>query len=215
MVSRPFALNGHKRSPATKPGLAMPNITRRHYRPELLPDPRIFYESELGPPRRGPSRGWVSYPCPFCDSNATGKRKYSAAFGVNLYSPRGPFKCLRCDKAGDIIGFVMQRYGLSFKAAAQSVGAWDAWPTPDTLRQIERRQRECEALRLRKAEEHKRLLALRDELLAARCLYRDVTQQLTESRGGDAEWHLLPRLHDYVHECDMKYCAAAGLEFSE
>ena len=190
----------------------MPNIARRHFRAELLPIPSAFYERELGRLSR-PSRGWASCQCPFCDSQG-GKRRRgrSSAFAVNLTT--GGFNCFKCGAKGDMLTFVMLRDRLDFKHAAQTLGAWDESPSDETLRKIEQRQREREAQKQREAEDHAHLLSLRDNLLMARRLYREIPEQLQNSGAADA-WHLLALLHDYTRELDMEYCAFAGLEYAE
>jgi hypothetical protein len=89
------------------------------FRKELLPPAASFYERELGELRR-PSRGWASPKagCPFHDS------KSKTSFSVNLDT--GGFYCFGCGaKGGDVAAFVMLRDKVDFKAAAQSLGAWD------------------------------------------------------------------------------------------
>jgi hypothetical protein len=86
------------------------------FRRELLPPARAFYEGEVGKLTR-PSRGWAKANCPFH------KSKSGTSFSVNIET--GGFHCFGCDaRGGDLIDFVMLRDHLSFKAAAQSLGAW-------------------------------------------------------------------------------------------
>lgn len=186
----------------------MRNIARNHFRPELLPQPQSFYERELGRLSR-PSRGWASCPCPFHESN--GKRKRSTAFAVNLAT--GAFNCLSCGTKGDLVKFVMLRNGVDFKAAAQLLGAWDQAPSFETLRRAREREQQREAALLRMAADHAHLIALRDNLLAARQQCREIETKLSENPGGDDLWYRLALLHSITRELDMQYCAFAGLEF--
>jgi hypothetical protein len=96
----------------------MANMARTdRFRRELLPIPRIFYENALGKLTK-PSRGWARGRCPFHES------KSGLSFSVNLDS--GGFYCFGCQASGgDVVSFVQRRDGLTFKAAAQSLGAWD------------------------------------------------------------------------------------------
>jgi DNA primase len=71
---------------------------------------------------------------------------------VNLAS--GAFHGFGCDAhGGDLIAFVRLRDRLSFKDAAQRLGAWDEVPLPETVRRLEaqrqeqQRQRELEQRR--------------------------------------------------------------------
>jgi CHC2-type zinc finger protein len=95
---------------------------------ERLPHPRFFYEREGLKPGRPNRKGWALA--------ATGclfhKSKSRKSFFLNLNS--GAYKCFGCDaKGGDLVSFVMQRSGLSFKEAAQSLGAWDGHAAPNPL----------------------------------------------------------------------------------
>jgi len=193
----------------------MANIARQHFRPELLPAPRNFYEREFGRLSR-PSRGWASCKCPFHESGG-GRRKRSRSFAVNLGT--GAFNCFHCGAKGDLIKFVMLRDGLDFKAAAQVLGAWDESPSPETLRKVAERERERQAEELRRAEERRRRLELCGHLHAAISLEREISNQLDalHRAGGDEDpcWELLSLLLDYERECDRQYCRFAGLECSQ
>ena len=43
---------------------------REHFRRELLPAPKPFYESELGPLARPDRKGWAKANCPFHHSKS-------------------------------------------------------------------------------------------------------------------------------------------------
>jgi hypothetical protein len=86
-----------------------------HFKRELLPRAQDFYERELGRLSR-PSRGWAKATCPFHPDKHP---------SLNLNLTSGGFLCFACQaKGGDVIDFIMQRDGLSFKSAAQLLGAW-------------------------------------------------------------------------------------------
>jgi CHC2-type zinc finger protein len=92
----------------------------RRFRKDLLPQPRTFYERELGEFRRQDSHGWAKPKagCPFHPS------KSKQSFSVNLRT--GGFYCFGCQaKGGDIVAYVMKRDGLGFIDAAKALGAWD------------------------------------------------------------------------------------------
>jgi hypothetical protein len=87
-----------------------------HFRRELLPPPRTFYERELGKLGR-PSRDWSQVSCPFHRPDK------HPSFSVNLSS--GGFLCFSCGaRGGNVVDFLIQRDGISFKAAALQLGAW-------------------------------------------------------------------------------------------
>lgn len=86
-----------------------------------LPDSVSFYEAEGVPLKgRGP---WRNGPCGFHGG--------SDSFRVNVDS--GGFICMNCGvKGGDVVAFVMERYGVDFVTAAKRLGAWvdDGKPEP-------------------------------------------------------------------------------------
>lgn len=76
--------------------------------------PFEFYLKELGLERYGYRSGhWaLAGLCPFHNDNSAG------SFKVNLQS--GAYKCFSCGAGGgDVIAFLRERYGLSFKDALQ------------------------------------------------------------------------------------------------
>jgi len=86
------------------------------FRPELLPAPRQFYETEGVKPGRPNHKGWCPGRCPFHNS------KSGKSFAVHI---DGAFVCRGCGVRGhDVIAFLRLRYGLSFKEACQQLGAW-------------------------------------------------------------------------------------------
>lgn len=88
------------------------------FRKDRLPPARVFYERELGSLSRPNRKGWALGRCPFHKSTS------GRSFSVNVDS--GEFRCFGCDAhGGDVLSFLRQRDGLSFKDAAQRLGAWD------------------------------------------------------------------------------------------
>jgi hypothetical protein len=91
------------------------STTRGGFQPEWLPSPAEFFAGELGKLRKSGS-GWASVLCPFHDD-------HSPSLSVNLST--GAFRCHACGASGgDVLAFAMLRHGLSFKSAAQLLGAW-------------------------------------------------------------------------------------------
>lgn len=91
--------------------------TTLHFEKSLLPPARVFYEQEIGRVRRPDRKGWARVSCPFHQPDR------HPSLSVNLNS--GGFFCFSCGvRGGDILDFLRQRYGISFKAAAQQLGAW-------------------------------------------------------------------------------------------
>jgi len=80
---------------------------------ENLPEPCAFYEGE-GLSLKG--RGlWRMTSCPFHGG--------SDSFSINAQS--GGFKCWACGAhGGDVLSFLMQRYGVGFVEGARKLGAW-------------------------------------------------------------------------------------------
>jgi hypothetical protein len=162
----------------------MPNVARSgRFRKELLPPARTFYEHEFGELRRSDSRGWATPKagCPFHPSRS------KQSFFVNLTS--GGYFCFGCQASGgDVVSFVMKRHGLTFKAAAHLLGAWDdhecaRWGPPTALICVLVCDFIVEGV-LSRAE-------VRDEpksdLERMRWLYHETAYRLTELRGGDSE----------------------------
>lgn len=191
-----------------------------HFQRQLLPPPKVFYERELGKLSR-PRRGWALGRCPFHQS------KSGKSFSVNLES--GGFHCFGCDaRGGDVLSFLRQRDGLSFKEAAQRLGAWDEAPSPETVRKLAERTRERDQQRQveqeREAEERRRRLALRDEIHANAAFQREISDRLSEIQQGASEaypgeaddcWGALAAAYDNTQLTEAEYCAAAGLEYTE
>lgn len=92
------------------------SMTHRHFRRDQLPAPASYFADE-GMILTG--RGeWRSTLCPFHPDSHPSLR-------VRMDS--GGFRCMTCGAhGGDVLAFHMQRYGHSFKEAAQSLGAWEA-----------------------------------------------------------------------------------------
>jgi hypothetical protein len=185
---------------------------------ELLPPARTFYERELG--RLGkPSRGWAMGRCPFHRS------KSGKSFSVNLES--GGFHCFGCDaRGGDVLKFVMLRDHLSFKAAAQSLGAWKDMNVAERFQlDAARAKRDREAEQARAAAElakHQRL-AIRDEVHTASRIWKQACARLRELRRGavpnspgeeESCWAVMSLALKDLHDSDEQYCKAAGIEFS-
>src|SRR4051794_32783777 len=92
-------------------------MTTSRFDAALLPPPRTFYAGEFGRALGRERRGWAQTKCCFHE----GKSKTSLS--VNLVE--GHFHCFSCGaKGGDLVSFLMQREQLTFKQAAQSLGAW-------------------------------------------------------------------------------------------
>ena len=79
-----------------------------------LPDPPAYFEAQ-GLTLKGKG-AWRDAVCPFHNDSLPSLR-------VRLET--GAFKCMACGAhGGDILAYHMQRHGLTFKAAAVSLGAW-------------------------------------------------------------------------------------------
>lgn len=105
---------------------------------ELLPPARSFYENELGKMGRT-SRGWCKALCPFHPD-------HHPSLSINIDS--GAFHCFACgEHGGDILDFLQKRDGLSFKEAAQRLGAWQG-ATETFEERHERTERETQRKRI-------------------------------------------------------------------
>jgi CHC2 zinc finger len=86
------------------------------FRRELLPDPTLFWEREIGRLTRPNRKGWALGRCPLH------KSKSGRSFAVNL---TGGWTCFAGCGKGDQIAFVMRRHGIDFNGAVKYLGADD------------------------------------------------------------------------------------------
>jgi hypothetical protein len=166
---------------------------------ELLPPASVFYRREFGDALSRPSRGWARTRCVFHEPDR------NPSLNVNLEN--GGFYCFACgSKGGDLIDFVRLRDGLSFRAAAATLGALSE--DSEQLR-IERVRTKREQERARDAaqalrdEERWLRLELRGEIHLYERIFRDAGEYLG---GPDSEtgWELLASAQDLLR------CAVAG-----
>jgi len=183
----------------------------------LLPPPRTFYERELGQLRR-PSRGWATPKagCPFHDS------KSKTSFRVNVDS--GGFVCFGCGaKGGDVIAFVMLRYRVNFKAAAEQLHAWRGNMSQSERLEIRRSAEEAEHRRAvesaRSELVRRKIRSIRDEILRCNTSERELSGRLSALGGPHASgpeaddlWHCLQLTWELREFTDREYLRACGLE---
>jgi len=75
-----------------------------------------FYEQETGAKLKINGNNWASIECcPF------GKHSKKNSFQVNLNSQGGVFYCHACKTKGDVVDFIMRKYGLDFKVALKKL----------------------------------------------------------------------------------------------
>jgi DNA primase len=145
------------------------------------------------------------------------------SFAINLEG--GGFFCFSCgEKGGDVVDFVMKRYGMSFKAAALSLGAWDE-SNKIGLRQIREARKRRDELDLAKAativQERRRRIAARDWLHFLERLYDEDTARLSELRQGAREqfpgeeeacWEFLAWALPEIRKTAEEYQSLSGLQ---
>jgi hypothetical protein len=201
-----------------------PHFQKCHFRPEQLEPPAKFYARELeGSLSRPNHSGWSSATaCPFHHTESHGRKK-SRPFAVRLDS--GGFYCLKCGAGGkDIVAFIQLRDHLNFKDAAQKLGAWNAAPSPETVRKIMATDREREEKRRLNQEqrdrEHAERMRVREQLHLAIAFQRDAERRLEELHAGaepitanedEACWSILSLALDRERMLACEYFALAGL----
>jgi hypothetical protein len=113
------------------------------FQPHLVPPAATFYGSELGKLSRPNRAGWAQALCPFHPDR-------HPSLAVNVIS--GGFFCFGCGtRGGDSIDFLKLRYRISFKEAAQRLGAWR---TDLTFKEsIRLREQKLEQLRIQREKE--------------------------------------------------------------
>jgi len=84
----------------------------------LLPRPLEYYQQEL--PNLKNRGEWSQALCCF-------HQERHPSLSLNIKT--GAYRCFACGAhGGDILAFQMERYGQSFKEAAQTLGAWRIQP---------------------------------------------------------------------------------------
>lgn len=184
----------------------------------MLPPASSFFRKEF-PKLSRSSRGWRRTACPFHGgTNPT-------ALSVNEQT--GGFFCFNCGaKGGDLVAFVMQRYGMSFQDAAKELGAWDATNTVSAgeIRRIQReREEERRAESARIEQERQERVGACNALHALEKTYRFANRRLSQISQGAREryrgeqemaWWLLADLVPRIREADINYRNIAGLELA-
>jgi len=161
-----------------------------HFRRELLPSPKLFYEAERGQLSRSNRGGWCTVKSG-CAFHVSDRHKPSSSFRVNVHS--GAFRCFHCDAHGaDVVAFVMLRDGLSFPEACKRLGCWDAREvSPAEQRAWAEREREQrrqrELAQQREIDAHEARVAARNRLHLLERLYLQANQRLSQLRQGQPE----------------------------
>jgi len=165
-----------------------------------LPPGRPFYQREFGKLGREDGSGWsrVLSGCPFHQSQS------KTSFRVHR---DGGFYCHGCQaKGGDVLAYMRLRHNLTFKQAAQQLGAWVA--DREQQREIHRREQE----RQRQLEqEADRLEQGRPERIAARDWFH-ATERLYKEACAEHDWALMSELLEPLREAESHYCRLAGLD---
>lgn len=87
---------------------------------DRLPEPAGYFEAE-GFTLKGPGK-WKTTRCDF----------HGGSDSLRVNTDTGAWVCMSCGaKAGDVLGFHMQRHGLEFIDAAKALGAWVDRPGHD------------------------------------------------------------------------------------
>src|SRR5215813_7755908 len=111
--SAPSTISG---SPATQQCAPAEVRSVRTFSRELLPPATVVYSTHLRKLGRPNRQGWALALCPFHDD-------HRPSLSVNMQC--GGFFCFSClAKGGDVIDFLMLRYGWDFVRAVTHLGAW-------------------------------------------------------------------------------------------
>jgi CHC2 zinc finger len=189
-----------------------------YFRRELRPPAGSFYRRELGELSRPDRCSWAKPKagCPFHRS------KSKTSFVVNLES--GGFYCFSCGaKGGDVLAFMMLRYGYTFKTAAQLLGCWR-----EDLSRAERIQLDerIATIRFEKEQaeqvERQHRLRLRNEIHTTARIYSETNDRLSVLRqeAAPAEkqiepcWAVLSLGLDDLRSCEQEYMEIIGLEYT-
>lgn len=171
----------------------------------LIPPAESFYRREF-PRLRRASRGWAMVRCVF-----PGHDDRVPSLSLNLRE--GNFVCHGCGvKGGDVIAFLQQRDGLTFRQACEQLRAWTDG-TAESVRKMERLQRDKKRADLQR--EQFRLKAgrlrfeLRDCLHTLHAIESEVSDRLRMSPGDDTCWHIFSLLHDEKRRTEAAYSLLA------
>jgi hypothetical protein len=184
-----------------------------HFRQDLLPCPSAFYPRELREIGRRSPKGWARGLCPFHPDRRP-------SLYVNLLT--GGFYCFSCGaKGGDVLDFIMVRDSLSFKRAAELLGAWDEHQTISAQQVHElqlKRNRDRRAKETQLAEERRRRLEACDYLHLLERLYQEDCNRLCELRRGlperfpdeeEACWECLSLALPAIRQAEAAYLRLA------
>ena len=181
------------------------------FRRELLPTPATVYLKEVGKLSRPSNRCYSQALCPF-------HRDHHPSLRINLQS--GAFVCFACGaKGGNVIDFMMLRYGLDFKAAVKQLGAWENKPLSNAEREtFERKRRERQRIQAMeigcrleekklRTEVRKRLHLLERLEFASRKRLQALQRGQPEKFPGETEiwWAVLARLKPEIRRAVAEY----------
>jgi DNA primase len=183
------------------------------YLKRLLPQPRQFWEGELGRLSRPDRKNYVKGNCPFHRS------KSKTSFSVSLTT--GSFHCWGCDAHGSMLDFIMQRDSVDFKTAAKKLGAWTE-VTPEERKRFQEQdarlntEREALAAKERQEREFRHALAsdIRDMVETQLELCARLNIEETDSEEAEHCWRLLSELEDLIRDADRLYMQTIGEEFN-
>jgi hypothetical protein len=164
-----------------------------------LPPAETFYRQEFDRLPR-PSRGWVQVRCCFHNDRRP-------SLSLNLH--QGHFFCHSCGvKGGDVISFLMQRDGLSFRRACERLRAWTDG-SAESQREMERSRRERKRLQSAaetiEAEAKRLRLQSRDYLHILDRIDREVSNRLQHDPQEDIYWQILSLLPDERRRATAEY----------
>lgn len=184
----------------------MKRIALGRFRKDRLPPARTFYEAELGELRREDSRGWAKPKagCPFHESES------KTSFAVNLRT--GAYHCFGCEASGgDVVSFLMRRYSLTFRAAAQRLGAWDDALQLDAvvIHRLETARLQEQEKRAAKEREHQERIRARTWLHRIESIYHEAIDGLRPD--DEIGWAIAALAFDEVREAEAAYFEMAGL----
>ena len=194
----------------------MHNNTVTHFRKELLPPPRTFYQREFGSTLGREHRGWAQTKCCFHD----GQSKTSLSLNLS----EGGFYCFSCGaKGGDVVAFLRLRYKLDFKSACAQLGAWQDDISPEETKRLRRlhqeRERELADREAKRQTEKRERIEARRKLHMLEGIYSDASKGLSKLRSGveanpDEEetcWAIMEDALPEIRAAEARYLHLAGL----
>jgi DNA primase len=161
----------------------------------LLPPPAAFYARELTKIGRKNAKGWAPADCPFHKSHT------HRSLSVNLDT--GGYHCFGCGAHGDMLGFLRQRYHLSYWEARRELGVSTDGIRPQMARRIaQQRIQEQHDQAEHDRQERRRRIDARERLRGLEAVWEAITARFEDEA---IFYDFLTDLLNEIREAEFEY----------